>query len=48
MTRTSIFRQEGNRLFHNVEMGPCDEGQTQSQLNILTASRGENIVHTNK
>lgn len=41
-------RQEGNRLFHNVEMGPCDEGQDQSQLNILTASRGENIIHTNK
>lgn len=29
-------------------MGPCEEGQNQSQLNILTASRGEHIAHTNK
>lgn len=29
-------------------MGPVEPGQNQSQLNILTASRGEYIIHANK
>lgn len=42
------FRQEGDRLFHNIEMGPVAPGENQSQLNIFTASPGESIVHANK
>lgn len=43
-----ILRQEGDRLFHNAEMGPAEPGTNQSQLNIFTASPGEHIIHTNK
>lgn len=42
------FSQEGDRLFHNIEMGPALPGENQSQLNVLTVSRGESIVHANK
>ncbi|XP_055623053.1 beta-alanyl-dopamine/carcinine hydrolase [Toxorhynchites rutilus septentrionalis] len=42
----TFLKQEGDRLFHNAEMGPADKNQ--SQLNILTASPGEYIVHANK
>lgn len=42
------LRQEGDRLFHNIEMGPVAPGENQSQLNIFTASPGESIVHANK
>lgn len=41
-------RQEGDRLFHNAEMGPTEAGQSQSQLNVFTASPGEHIIHCNK
>lgn len=41
-------RQEGDRLFHNAEMGPAAPGQDQSQLNILTVSQGEFSLHCNK
>lgn len=41
----TFLKQEGDRLFHNAEMGPALKDQ--SQLNILTASPGENIVHAN-
>lgn len=44
----TFLKQEGNRLFHNVEMGPSDPGHNQSQLNVFTASTGENIIHTNR
>lgn len=44
----TFLKQEGNRLFHNAEMGPAEEGQSQSQLNILTASSGEHLIHVNK
>lgn len=48
--RLSILlnRQEGDRLFHNAEMGPAEKGTNQSQLNIFTASPGEHIIHANK
>lgn len=42
----TFLKQEGDRLFHNAEMGPAERDQ--SQLNILTASPGEHIVHANK
>lgn len=41
----TFLKQEGDRLFHNAEMGPAERDQ--SQLNILTASPGEFIVHAN-
>lgn len=44
----TFLKQDGERLFHNVEMGPCEPGQDQSQLNVLTASRGEHTIHANK
>lgn len=44
----TFLKQEGSRLFHNAEMGPVEDGQSQSQLNILTASSGEHLVHVNK
>ncbi|XP_031628712.1 uncharacterized protein LOC116344357 [Contarinia nasturtii] len=44
----TFLKQEGDRLFHNIEMGPAAPGENQSQLNIFTASRGESIVHANK
>lgn len=44
----TFLKQEGSRLFHNAEMGPAVDGQPQSQLNILTASSGEHLVHVNK
>uniref|UniRef100_A0A182KHA7 Peptidase C45 hydrolase domain-containing protein n=1 Tax=Anopheles christyi TaxID=43041 RepID=A0A182KHA7_9DIPT len=42
----TFLRQEGDRLFHNAEMGPATNGN-ESQLNILTASPGEHIIHVN-
>lgn len=44
----TFLKQEGSRLFHNAEMGPAEQGQSQSQLNILTASSGEHLIHVNK
>ncbi|XP_044731863.1 uncharacterized protein LOC123294784 [Chrysoperla carnea] len=44
----TFLKQEGDRLFHNAEMGPALPDTNQSQLNILTASPGENIFHCNK
>lgn len=36
-------------MFHNAEMGPgVKPGDKESQLNILTASPGENIIHCNR
>jgi Acyl-coenzyme A:6-aminopenicillanic acid acyl-transferase len=36
-------------LFHNAEMGPAVKpNDKESQLNILTASPGEHILHCNK
>ncbi|XP_062537270.1 beta-alanyl-dopamine/carcinine hydrolase isoform X3 [Armigeres subalbatus] len=41
----TFLNQDGDRMFHNAEMGPAERDQ--SQLNILTASPGEHIVHAN-
>lgn len=43
----TFLDQEGDRLFHNVEIGPADKTD-QTQLNILTASPGEHIFHCNR
>lgn len=48
-TISSISRQDGNRMFHNAEMGPAlKPTDKESQLNILTASPGEHILHCNR
>lgn len=44
----TFLTQEGDRLFHNAEVGPVETGATQSQLNVLTASPGEMMFHCNK
>ncbi|EDS28928.1 conserved hypothetical protein [Culex quinquefasciatus] len=41
----TFLNQEGDRLFHNAEMGPAERDQ--SQLNILTVSPGEYSTHAN-
>ncbi|CAH1968401.1 unnamed protein product [Acanthoscelides obtectus] len=43
----TFLNQEGNRLFHNAELGPADKTD-ESQLNIFTASPGEYFAHCNK
>ncbi|XP_043287183.1 uncharacterized protein tan [Venturia canescens] len=40
--------QEGDRMFHNAEVGPAEPNIDESQLSMLTASPGENISHCNK
>ncbi|XP_058808212.1 beta-alanyl-dopamine/carcinine hydrolase isoform X2 [Phymastichus coffea] len=42
------FQQEGDRMFHNAEIGPVEKGQAYSQLSIQTASPGEYFYHCNK
>lgn len=45
----TFLQQEGNRLFHNAEVGPSlPSGAVESQLSILTVGPGESFVHTNK
>ncbi|XP_078042397.1 C45 family peptidase tan [Augochlora pura] len=44
----TFITQEGDRVFHNVEVGPCETDSTQSQLNILSISPGEFTFHCNK
>nr|BDT05250.1 tan protein [Gryllus bimaculatus] len=45
----TFLLQEGDRLFHNAEVGPAlPSAAAESQLNILTVSPGESFVHTNK
>ena len=44
----TFLNQEGDRLFHNVEVGPAVGGDDESTLSILTASPGEHIFHCNK
>lgn len=44
----TFLTQEGDRMFHNAEIGPCEIDATQSQLSMLTVSPGENAAHCNK
>ncbi|XP_015438251.1 PREDICTED: uncharacterized protein LOC107193354 [Dufourea novaeangliae] len=44
----TFLMEEGERLFHNIEIGPCENDATQSRLNILTVGPGENAFHCNK
>lgn len=43
----TFLLQDGNRMFHNAEVGPATSGK-ESQLSILTASPGEHFFHCNK
>ncbi|KAK2586477.1 hypothetical protein KPH14_010747 [Odynerus spinipes] len=44
----TFLTQEGDRMFHNAEVGPAKADANQSQLNILTASPGETFFHCNQ
>ncbi|XP_029670506.1 uncharacterized protein LOC115239865 isoform X1 [Formica exsecta] len=44
----TFLAQEGDRMFHNAEVGPAEADIARSQLNILTVSPGENTSHCNK
>lgn len=44
----TFLAQEGDRMFHNAEVGPAEVGADRSQLSILTVSPGENTSHCNK
>lgn len=44
----TFLAQEGDRMFHNAEVGPAEADTARSQLNILTVSLGENTSHCNK
>ncbi|XP_026276957.1 uncharacterized protein LOC113205509 isoform X2 [Frankliniella occidentalis] len=44
----TFLNQEGDRLFHNAEVGPSCDADCRSPLNILTCSPGEHIFHCNK
>ncbi|XP_011495510.1 PREDICTED: uncharacterized protein LOC105360318 [Ceratosolen solmsi marchali] len=44
----TFLDQEGDRMFHNAEVGPVEVGEMSSQLSMQTASPGENLFHCNK
>lgn len=44
----TFLKQEGDRLFHNIEIGPSKPDQNMTLVNVLTARPGEHIIHTNK
>ncbi|XP_029171695.1 uncharacterized protein LOC114941015 isoform X2 [Nylanderia fulva] len=43
----TFLAQEGDRMFHNAEVGPAEANGVRSQLNILSVSPGENTSHCN-
>ena len=44
----TFLAQEGDRMFHNAEVGPVKADTNRSELNILTVSPDENTFHCNK
>lgn len=44
----TFLAQEGDRMFHNAEVGPAEADANRSELNILTVSPDENTFHCNK
>ncbi|XP_014236027.1 uncharacterized protein LOC106658534 [Trichogramma pretiosum] len=44
----TFLLQDGDRMFHNAEIGPCETDMACSQLNVQTASPGEYFYHCNK
>lgn len=43
----TFLNQEGERLFHNIEIGPSEIGSNKSLLDMITARPGEAIIHCN-
>ncbi|PSN46475.1 hypothetical protein C0J52_06877 [Blattella germanica] len=43
----TFLNQEGNRLFHNAEVSPVEDGNNESELAIFTTSPGEHAIHCN-
>ena len=43
----TFLNQEGDRLFHNAEVGPATGKATESSLCIFTGSPGEQFSHCN-
>lgn len=43
----TFLQQEGERVFHNIEVGPA-VNSNESQLSVLTISSGEDFIHTNE
>ncbi|XP_011874667.1 PREDICTED: uncharacterized protein LOC105565793 isoform X2 [Vollenhovia emeryi] len=43
----TFLAQEGDRMFHNAEVGPVELDSNRSRLNILTVSPGVNTSHCN-
>jgi len=44
----TFLNQEGDRLFHNIEMGPAIPPSEESPLSVLTISPGEHTFHCNR
>ncbi|KAG7211108.1 hypothetical protein KM043_010435 [Ampulex compressa] len=44
----TFLLQEGERTFHNFEVGPCEMNGDQSRLDVLTVKPGEDMFHCNK
>jgi hypothetical protein len=44
----TFLNQDGDRMFHNAEVGPAVDNTNQSALNIFNASPGEPLFHCNK
>jgi Acyl-coenzyme A:6-aminopenicillanic acid acyl-transferase len=44
----TFLNQEGDRMFHNAEVGPALNNADQSGLSILTVGPGEHFFHCNK
>lgn len=42
----TFLRQEGPRVFHNIEIGPAKNNET--QIDVKTANSGEHLTHCNK
>ena len=42
----TFLGQEGERIFHNIEMAPT-ETANESELSEVTARPGEHLIHTN-
>jgi hypothetical protein len=44
----TFLNQDGDRMFHNAEVGPAVDGATESELIVFNASPGEQFFHCNK
>ena len=44
----TFLQQDGDRIFHNAEVGPAEPNSFISQISILSASPQEYFAHCNK